>query len=334
MRDETYFADYETPSMVDLAPNFYAAQFRLMKLLPARYMLDRAEESGALQPGGHIVETSSGTFAMALAMLSAVRGYGLTVISATSLMDMLFKERLEQLGASVLLVEDKSRTGNQDGRLAELQRILDSKLGVVWPQQYDNPDNPAAYSRLAETIVDKAGRVDCLIGCVGSGGSLSGTGHYLRALFPEMRVVAVDTNNSVLFGHRAGPRLLRGLGNSIMPKNLDHALVDDVHWVGALQAFAVTRDLYRRCAMFVGPTSGAAVLVGSWYARTYPNKTVVAIMPDQGDRYRSTVYSDNWLESQSGWPVEIKAEPTELSEIAPAGEGDWTYMRWSRRAVA
>jgi len=331
MKSEIFLADYETPRMVDLAPNFYAAQFRLMKLLPARYMLDRAEESGALQPGGQIVETSSGTFAMALAMLSAVRGYGLTVVSATSLMDDSFKGRLEQLGASVRLVEDENRTGNQDGRLAELQHVLDSKPGALWPRQYDNPDNPAAYSRLAEIIVEKVGRVDCLVGCVGSGGSLSGAARYLRSLFSEMRVVAVDTNNSVLFGHKAGPRLLRGLGNSIMPNNLDHALIDDVHWVGALQAFAVTRDLYRRRAMFVGPTSGAAALVGDWYARTHLNETVVAIMPDKGYRYQSTVYSDDWLSSQSGWPVEIKAEPVELSEIAPAGEDDWTYMQWSRR---
>lgn len=333
MKSEIFLADYETPRMVDLAPNFYAAQFRLMKLLPARYMLDRAEESGALQPGGQIVETSSGTFAMALAMLSAVRGYGLTIVSATSLMDDSFKGRLEQLGASVRLVEDENRTGNQDGRLTELQHVLDSKPGALWPRQYDNPDNPAAYSRLAEIIVEKVGRVDCLVGCVGSGGSLSGAARYLRSLFPEMRVVAVDTNNSVLFGHKAGPRLLRGLGNSIMPNNLDHALVDDVHWVGALQAFAVTRDLYRRRAMFVGPTSGAAALVGGWYARTHLNETVVAIMPDEGYRYQSTVYSDDWLVAQSGWPVEIKTGPLELSEIAPAGEGDWTYMQWSRRLL-
>ncbi|EMS96367.1 pyridoxal-5'-phosphate-dependent protein subunit beta [Agrobacterium tumefaciens str. Cherry 2E-2-2] len=304
-----------------------------MKLLPARYMLDRAEESGLLQSGGHIVETSSGTFAMALAMLSAIRGYELTIVSATSLMDVPFKGRLEQLGASVLLVEDESRTGNQDGRLAELHRVLDSKPGAFWPRQYDNPDNPAAYSRLAEMVVEKVGRVDCLVGCVGSGGSLSGAARYLRSPFPEMRVVAVDTNNSVLFGHKAGPRLLRGLGNSIMPKNLDHTLIDDVHWVGALQAFAATRDLFRRHAMFVGPTSGAAALVGGWYARTYPSETVVAIMPDKGYRYQSTVYFDDWLAAQSGWPVEIKTGPLELSEIAPAGEGDWTYMQWSRRSL-
>lgn len=333
MRREAFLADFETPRIVDLGPNFHVAQFRLMKLLPARYMLDRAEETGLLQPDGHIVETSSGTFAMALAMLATVRGYGLTIVSAESLMDAPFKDRLEQLGASVLLVEDESRAGNQGGRLAELHRVLESKPGAFWPRQYDNSDNAAAYSRLAEIIVEKVGRVDCIVGCVGSGGSLCGATRYLRSLFPALRAVAVDTNNSVLFGHEAGPRLLRGLGNSILPKNLDHGLIDDVHWVGALQAFVATRELYRRHAMFVGPTSGAAALVGDWYARTHPEETVVTIMPDKGYRYQSTVYSDHWLKSQDGWPSARKNEPTEISEIAPAGEDDWTYMNWARRTL-
>ncbi len=271
---------------------------------------------------------------MALAMLSAVREYGLTIVSATSLMDAPFKCGLEQLGASVILVEDAIRTGNQEGRLSELQRVLYNNPSAFWPKQYDNPDNPAAYSRLAEAMVEKVGRVDCVVACVGSGGSLTGVIRYLRSLFPEVRAVAVDTNNSVLFGHRAGPRLLRGLGNSILPKNLDHTIIDDVHWVGAMQAFAATRELYRRRAMFVGPASGAAALVGDWYARLHPHETVVAIMPDTGYRYQSTVYSDDWLKSQLGWPPSVKTEPIELLEVAPAGEDDWTYLNWSRRALS
>ncbi len=333
MEQFSFLADFEMPRMAQLGPNLHAGIFRLMKLLPARFMLDRAEERGLLKPGGHIVETSSGTFAMALAMLSAVRGYKLTIVSAASLMDASFKTRLEQLGASVSLVEDESRTGNQAGRLAKLRCILDDHPGAFWPAQYDNSDNPAAYARLAEIVVEKLGRIDCLVGCVGSGGSLCGATRYLRSLFPDMRAVAVDTNNSVLFGHAAGPRLLRGLGNSIVPKNLDHTLIDDVHWVGALQAFAATRELYHRHAIFAGPTSGAAVLVADWYARTYPEETVVAILPDKGYRYLSTVYSDDWLWSQDGWPVMNRTEPTELSQVVPAGEGDWTYMRWRRQAL-
>lgn len=333
MTIESYLADYETPRIVPLSSNLHAAQFRLMKLLPARFMLDRAEERGLLKRGGHIGETSSGTFAMALAMLSVERGYTLTIVSATSLMDASFRERLEQLGASVILVEDEGRTGNQGGRLAALHRVLDSRPDAFWPQQYDNPDNPAAYSRLAEILVEKIGRIDCLVGCVGSGGSLCGTATYLRRLFPGLRAIAVDTHNSVLFGHSAGPRLLRGLGNSIVPKNLEHALIDEVHWVGAFQAFAATRDLYRHHAMFVGPTSGAAHLVADWYARTHGDETVAVILPDEGHRYQSTVYSDAWLMGHDGWPSARRSVPSILSKVAPAGEGEWTHVEWSRRGL-
>ncbi|EXL05068.1 S-sulfocysteine synthase [Brucella sp. NBRC 12951] len=334
MKTKSFLHNYETPRIIELAPNFFAAQFRLMKLLPARYMLDRAEQNGLVRPGGHIVETSSGTFALALAMLSAIRGYRLTIVSATSLMDHSFKSRLEQLGCTTKLVEDPCRTGNQDGRLAELHRVLNEEPDAFWPRQYDNPDNPAAYSRLAETIVDELGRIDCLVGCVGSGGSLCGTTRYLREIYPEMCAVAVDTNNSVLFGQQAGPRLLRGLGNSILPKNLNHCLIDEVHWIGALRAFARTRNLFRDSAIFVGPTSGAAALVGSWHAQNAQNKTVVAIMADEGYRYQSTVYCDDWLSSLSSeWPTIEKHEPTRLREISAAGENDWTCLNWARRRL-
>ncbi|RYE72705.1 MAG: pyridoxal-phosphate dependent enzyme [Oxalobacteraceae bacterium] len=333
MSIESYLANCETPRIVPLSSNLHAAQFRLMKLLPARFMLDRAEECGLLSRGSHIVETSSGTFAMALAMLSVERGYTLTIVSAPSLMDMSFRQRLTQLAASIILVEDEGRTGNQAGRLAELHRVLESRPDAFWPRQYDNPDNPAAYSRLAEILVEKIGRIDCLVGGVGSGGSLCGTSTYLRGLFPALRTIAVDTNNSVLFGHEAGPRLLRGLGNSIVPKNLDHALIDEVHWVGAFQAFAATHDLYRHRAMFVGPTSGAAHLVANWYARCYPEKSVAVILPDEGYRYQSTVYSDHWLQSLGRWPAVRRTAPSKLLHIAPASEDAWTHIEWSQRRL-
>ncbi|EHS53212.1 hypothetical protein PDO_1175 [Rhizobium sp. PDO1-076] len=127
MTIESYLSDFETPRIVPLSANLHAAQFRLMKLLPARFMLDRAEERGLLKRGSHIVETSSGTFALALAMLSVERGYTLTIVTATSLMDASFMARLEQLDASVILVEDENRTGNQGGRLAALHRVFDSR---------------------------------------------------------------------------------------------------------------------------------------------------------------------------------------------------------------
>lgn len=328
---EDFPAAYEAPRIVRLAPNLHAVCFALMKLMPARFMLDRARDDGRLHPGGHIVETTSGTFGLGLAMLAAVRGYRLTLISAASLIDAPFRRRLEQLGATVLVTDDPQGSGNQRGRLARLESILEREPDAFWPRQYDNPDNPLAYSRLAEAIMRAIGRVDCLIGCVGSGGSLCGTTRFLRAVFPQLKAIAVDTHRSVLFGHPPGRRLLRGMGNSIMPANLDHGLIDEVHWVGALPAFAAARSLYRRHALHMGPTSGAAALVASWYARCEPAASTVVILADEGHRYRDTLYDDAWLAALPGWPVAEPAAPRRLTRTEPASEADWTFLAWNRR---
>ncbi|WP_306030708.1 PLP-dependent cysteine synthase family protein [Stappia sp. MMSF_3263] len=325
---------FEAPRIVRLERNLYAACFSLMKLLPARYILDRAQAAGRLLPGGSVVETTSGTFGLALAMTTAVRGFELTLVTANSLIDPPLRRRLEQLGASLHVVEDASGSGAQAERLMLLKKVLERRPETYWPQQYDNPDNRWAYGSFAESVCREIGRVDCLVGCVGSGGSLCGTGGLLREMFAELVILAVDTQNSVLFGHPPGPRLLRGLGNSVLPSNLQHELIDDVHWVGVLPAFAAARQLYRQHAVFMGPTSGAAALVAAWYARRQPDATTLVILPDEGHRYQHTLYNDDWLVGIKGWPVDVPREPVTLSRIEAAGEGDWTRLAWARRALA
>lgn len=332
-RDD-FLAAYEKPRFARLAPNLFAACFSLMKLLPARFMLERAQAAGLLQPGRSIAETTSGTFGMALAMLAAVRGFELTLVSAASLIDETLRRRLEQLGAIVDEIDDPEGSGVQRERLARLHEILEDHPKAFWPRQYDNPDNRLAYGRLAEWIVRNIGRVDCLVGCVGSGGSLCGTGGFLREVFPDLALIAVDTHRSVLFGHAPDRRLLRGLGNSIVPANLRHEMIDEVHWVGALPAFVATRQLHRKHALFMGPTSGAAALVAAWYARKHPDVVTVVILPDEGHRYQHTVYNDEWLEAQAGWPANVPDRPVTLSRIEPHEEGVWTCLDWGRRPLA
>jgi cysteine synthase A len=331
---DDFLVAYEKPRLARLAPNLFAACFSLMKLLPARFMLERAQATGRLQPGGPIAETTSGTFGMALAMLAAVRGFELILVSAASLIDETLRRRLEYLGATVHVIDDPEGSGAQRERLARLNGILQDRPEIFWPRQYDNPDNRLAYGRLAEWITRTVGRVDCLVGCVGSGGSLCGTGAFLREVFPDLALIAVDTHRSALFGHAPGRRLLRGLGNSIVPVNLRHEMVDEVHWVGALPAFAATRQLHREHALFMGPTSGAAVLVAAWYARKHPDVVTVVILPDEGHRYQNTVYDDEWLAALAGWPATVPDRPVTLSRIEPHEEGAWTCLDWERRALA
>lgn len=332
--DCDYFRALETPRMATLSPNLVAAVFPLMKLMPARYILDRAAADGEIKAGAHIVETTSGTFGMALALLSAARRYQLTLITASSLIDAKYTARLERLGAAVIIVEDSSGNGDQLGRLQRLERIRHEARNCFWPRQYDNPGNWLAYAKLAELLIRTAGKIDYLVGCVGSGGSLCGTGTFLRAVFPHLSILAVDTHRSILFGQPVGKRMLRGLGNSVIPGNLRHELIDEVHWVGAYPAFGEARRLLREHGIFQGPTSAAAALVGRWVASRCPDARVAVIMPDEGQRYVDTVYDDRWLASLPGWSEANPPEPELLTCIKPASEADWTRFSWARRSLA
>jgi cysteine synthase A len=332
--DVDYFRALETPRLARLGSNIVAAAFPLMKLMPARFILDRGKKSGELKVGAHIVETTSGTFGMAVALLAAARGYRLTLVTAATLIDRSYQRRLEQLGANVVALEDERGDGNQSGRLAHLQEILASEPGTFWTRQYDSPGNWLAYARLAELFVRSMGQVDWLVGCAGTGGSLCGTGTFLRELFPQLRIAAVDTHRSVLFGQPIGKRMLRGLGNSVIPANVRHHLIDEVHWVGAYAAYHSSHSLLREHGVFMGPTSGAAALVGGWLARNNPGAVVAVIMPDEGHRHVNTVYNHDWLSSLPGWPCEPAAEPETLCAIEPRAEWEWTRFDWGRKHLA
>lgn len=331
--DADYFRELETPRMALLSANLVAAVFPLMKLMPARYILDRAAADGSLRPGYRIVESTSGTFGMALALLAAARGYRLTLVTASSLIDAKYRARLEGSGATIIVTEDPDGNGDQVRRLQELQRIRSEEPHCFWPRQYDNPQNALSYAGLAETLVRSMGRIDCLVGCVGSGGSLCGTGAFLRMIFPQMSIIAVDTHRSILFGQPVGSRLLRGLGNSVLPANLDHELVDEVHWVGAYPAFRGARDLLREHGIFQGPTSAAAALVARWTADNRPGARVAVIMPDEGHRYADTVFDDAWLASLPEWPSASPSKPRMLTTLEPASETEWTRFAWARRSL-
>lgn len=324
------FPDHELPRLVALSPTLVGCAFFLMKLLPARFMLDQAQAAGRLLPGGTICETTSGTFGLALAMLAAVRGYRLILVSDPAI-DPHLGRQLQQLGAEVIIVEHPHATGGyQRARLDRLAMVMASNPGSYCPSQYDNPDNPGAYQLLSQFLLNRLGRIDCLIGPVGSGGSMSGTAKQLRLHSPALHVIAVDTTNSVLFGLPDGKRPLRGLGNSLMPPNLDHSQFDEVHWVGAEEAFAATRRLHRDHGLFMGGTSGAAHLVADWWSRHHPEQRCVVMLPDEGHRYSSTIYDDAWLQTLPRWTGAIPNSPylvSDLSTVKPC----WSRHLWNRQ---
>lgn len=320
------------PRLIRLGPNLYGAAFTLMKLLPATYILQRADERAELGPDTVVVETTSGTFGLALAMQTALSRRRLILVSDPAI-DIHLHRRLAALGTRVEICPEPAVVGGfQEARLRRLAEIRAELPDSFCPEQYSNPDNPRSYAAVADQLTEALGGVDCVIGPVGSGGSMCGTVRGLRARTPHTRAIGVDSHSSVLFGQPDGPRALRGMGNSLWPANLDHSVFDEVHWCSPGQVYAHTRDLHARHALYQGPTSGAAYQIASWYAERHPDQTCVALLPDEGYRYQATVYDDEWL-SAHGHPLtgERRTEPVTVEQPDQAGDR-WTRINWARRS--
>lgn len=318
------------PRLVWLRPNLVGLSFPLLKLLPARFIVRKALEEGEMEPGGAIAETSSGTFGLSLAMVCALHGHPLSLVSDPTLEPTL-RQRLEDLGATVHIVSDPGPSGAwQRARLDYLETLLAANPGTFCPRQYSNPNNPAAYAPVAELLAHAAGSFDCLVGPVGSGGALCGTASYLRLLCPELQVTAVDAHRSVIFGQTDARRTLKGIGNSIVPPNVDHTAIDQVHWVGASDVFRATRQLHREHALYQGPTSGAAYMVADWWARENPDGLAAVILPDEGYRYEATVYNDAWLDEKGLRSERLPDGPVEWDRVKD-GTDEWSFYRWGRR---
>ncbi|MFG2810625.1 pyridoxal-phosphate dependent enzyme [Streptomyces massasporeus] len=271
-----------------------------MKDRVARQIITEARATGALAEGAPIVESSSGTMALGVALVGTALGHPVHIVTDPRI-DRTTLAKLEALGCEVHVVSAMDAHGWQGARLTRLREIMDANPGAFWPRQYENPQNPAAYRHLAHELLADLGTVDVLVGAVGSGGSLCGTSRVLRESLPELYVVGVDCVGSVLFGQPDRPqRLQSGLGNSLHPKNLDHALIDEVHWLNDREAFGATRELARTEKLFAGNTSGSVYRVlEAMAARAAPGTTVVGIFPDRGDRYADTVHSDaHWAEKE------------------------------------
>ncbi|MFE9657881.1 cysteine synthase family protein [Micromonospora sp. NPDC006431] len=319
------------PRLIHLSGDLYAAAFQLMKLLPAQFVLQRALEQGQLTERSTVIETTSGTYGLGLAMVCRRLGLPLILVGDTAI-DSHLRRRLEALGARVSIVSGQAaRTGGiQQARLDRVKRIRARHRSPFTPGQYDNTMHANAYGRVAELITESFPQVDALICPVGSGSSSTGIAGFLRLLWPDLVLIGVDTPGSVLFGAPNGRRRLRGLGNGLLPKVLDHSLFDEVHWVPAGDAFAMTRRLHADHTLFMGPTSGAAYQVGQWWRRHNPGGTVLAVMPDEGHRYQRTVFHDAWLRREGLAGVEAPREPTEIAHPGDL-EDRWSRYAWGRR---
>ncbi|MCB9762423.1 MAG: pyridoxal-phosphate dependent enzyme [Alphaproteobacteria bacterium] len=318
------------PQLIRVEENLVAAVFRLMKLLPAKYVVEQALADGRLNTRDGLVETSSGTYALGLGIVCAEHGVPFVIVSDPAIDDTL-RRRLEDLGGEVRIVDTTHSAANvQVLRLQEVHRHLKAHPEAFWPCQYNNPENRDAYGGFARQLLGAVGDDLTLVGTVGSGGSTCGAAVPLRAVNPDIRLVGVDTFGSVLFGLPVGKRVLRGLGNSIHPGNLHHHHYDEIHWVGAADAFQYTRMLHRSKALFMGPTSGAAYQVARWIARQDRSHTVVFIAADEGYRYQDTIYDDAWLRAEGVYTDAPAQAPVDAPTLAEA-RLPWARFVWGRR---
>ncbi|GLW90341.1 pyridoxal-phosphate dependent enzyme [Actinokineospora globicatena] len=295
-----------------------------MKDRVARNIILDARRTGQLRPGDPVVESSSGTMALGVALVGTALGHPVHIVTDPRI-DRITLGKLRALGCEVLVVEKMTANGWQSARLEALQALLTGLPRAFWPRQYSNPNNPAAYRALADEVLRELPGVDVLVGSVGSGGSLCGTARRLRETQPDLRVVGVDCVGSALFDQPDRPRRLQsGLGNSLLPHNLDRGLIDEVHWLNDHEAFLATRDLAAEQQIFAGNTSGSVYRVMCEVAsRAEPGTRVVGIFPDRGDRYVDTVYDDeHWAEHGLG-AVEASRTP----EVVEYGT---EVSRWSR----
>ena len=252
-------------------------------------MIRQAEAEGRLQAGGTIIEPTSGNTGIGLAAMAVSRGYRVIL----TMPDSMSAERMALLrayGAELVLTPGKE---GMAGAIAKAEAIRAATPGSIIAGQFDNPANPAAHYATTgpEIWADTEGKVDIFVAGVGTGGTISGTGRYLKERKPSVELVAVEPAASpLLSGGQAGPHGLMGIGANFIPKNYDASLIDRVITVREQDAYHAARLLTRTEGVLCGITSGAALWAAEQLARLPENRGrhIVALLPDTGERYLST----------------------------------------------
>ena len=248
-----------------------------------------AEERGLLKPGAAIIEPTSGNTGIGLASVAAARGYRVVL----TMPDSMSAERIALLkayGAEVVLTPGAL---GMAGAIAKAKELAQSLPGSFLPGQFENPANPEAHYRTTgpEIWRDTAGMVDVFVAGVGTGGTITGVGRYLKEQNPHIRIVGVEPSSSaVLSGGKAGPHGLMGIGAGFVPEALDTSIYDEIIPVTNEEAYACARGMARTEGVLVGITSGAALHAAAMLAKRPENrgKVIVVLLPDTGERYLST----------------------------------------------
>jgi cystathionine beta-synthase len=269
-------------------------------------IIEDAERSGRLRPGGTIIESTSGNTGVGLAIAAAIKGYKCIFVMP----DKMSQEKIELLrafGAEVVVTPTAVEPEDPRSYYSVARRLVEETPNAILANQYHNPVNPQAhYETTGPEIHTQLGdRITHFVAGMGTGGTISGAGHYLKERIPRIQVVGVDPIGSILYElHRTGKYVtaetykVEGIGEDFLPSTLDLSIIDEVVQVTDRESFRMTRRLVREEGIFAGGSSGAAVAGAIKYARAHKlgeEDTLVVILPDAGSRYLSKIFNDNWM---------------------------------------
>ena len=252
-------------------------------------MIEQVEREGKIAPGATLIEPTSGNTGIGIASVAAARGYR-AILTMPETMSVERRNLLKAYGAEIILTEGAQGMKGAIARAEELQKEIPNSF---IPSQFENPANPAVHERTTgpEIWEDTDGKVDAFVAGVGTGGTVSGVGRYLKSKNPSIHVVAVEpTDSPVLSGGKPGPHKIQGIGAGFIPTTLDTKVYDEIIQVKNEDAFAYGREFAQREGALVGISSGAALAAAVELAHRpdFAGKTIVVLLPDGGDRYLST----------------------------------------------